>query len=145
MTAAQATGKIKLYQSIVGGVLLLNFPLAFLFCSLGFTPVIVFYISIYLTFTAGIVRLFILKSLLEFSIISFIKKVYFPILLSVLVSMVLPFTLNHLLSESIFSFIFITMISLLCTTLSFYFISISKKEKKVFSTMFISKFRKNNA
>src|SRR5690606_32288441 len=46
MTAAQASGKIKLYQSIVGGLLILNLPVSYLFLKLGFQPQITIYISI---------------------------------------------------------------------------------------------------
>lgn len=145
MTAAQATGKIKLYQSVVGGVLLLNFPLAFLFCSLGFPPVTVFYISIGITLTAGIVRIYILKRLLGFSISNFMSKVYFPIMLSVIFSLILPFLLYFFMNSGITRFFLISINSLLCSGFVFYSLSLSKKERKWFNSMLISKIRNNNA
>lgn len=145
MTAAQATGKIKLYQSVVGGVLLLNFPLAFLFCSLGFPAVFVFYISIGITICAGIVRLYILKKLLIFSILNFSLKVYIPILLSIVTSLGILLAFKHIQGEGFLSFLFITIMSLFCSTFTFFFFSLNKAEKKIFTTMIIHKFRNNNA
>jgi len=46
MTAAHASGKIKLYQGVVGGLLLLILPVSFLFLRLGFPPEITLYISL---------------------------------------------------------------------------------------------------
>jgi O-antigen/teichoic acid export membrane protein len=38
MTAAQASGMIKLYQGVVGGLLILNLPVSYLFLKFGFSP-----------------------------------------------------------------------------------------------------------
>jgi hypothetical protein len=38
MTAVNATGKIKLYQIITGGLLVLNLPLSYIILKLGYPP-----------------------------------------------------------------------------------------------------------
>lgn len=64
----QATGNIKWYQIIVGGLLLLNLPTSWIFLSFGFSPSIVFIIGIIITIIAFLCRLFFLKQLFSFSL-----------------------------------------------------------------------------
>ena len=52
MTAAQATGNIKKYQAIVGGLLLLILPISYLFLIMGYPPEITLYISISISIIA---------------------------------------------------------------------------------------------
>ncbi len=129
MTAAQATGKIKLYQSVVGGVLLLNFPLAFIFCSIGFPPVIVFYISIGITLTALFIRLFILKIIMKFEIFSFLQKVCIPILFAVITSVLIVFYLKKVMANSLLEVIVIVTCSIIAASISFFVFVLSKHEK----------------
>ncbi|MDF5533749.1 MATE family efflux transporter, partial [Vibrio parahaemolyticus] len=52
MTTFQATGKIKLYQIVVGTVILLNLPVSYLALKLGGAPSIVYYVAISISLIA---------------------------------------------------------------------------------------------
>lgn len=75
MISAQATGKIKLYQSIVGGILLLNIPFSYLILKMGYEPYAVVYIGIILSVLAFIARLLIVRNLISLSITQYLKEV----------------------------------------------------------------------
>lgn len=75
MTSAQATGKVRLYQSVVGGILLINVPLALIMLSFWQHPTVVLWSSILLALLALVARLVILKYLTEMPIESYIKNV----------------------------------------------------------------------
>lgn len=75
MTSAQATGKIKLYQLIVGGLLLLNLPFSYIVLRKGYEPYIVVYVGIFLSVVALIARLVILKKLVNLPLTEYIKEV----------------------------------------------------------------------
>ncbi|SDD95177.1 Na+-driven multidrug efflux pump [Psychrobacter pacificensis] len=75
MTSAQASGKIKLYQSVVGGLLLLNVPFSYLVLRMGYEPYAVVYVGITLSIFALIARLFIVKNLISLSIVEYLKEV----------------------------------------------------------------------
>ena len=77
ITVLLATGKIALYQASVGTILLLNVPLSYLVFQWGFPPVSFLVVSIVLTIMALIMRLWLLKKMLHFSILSFLKQVVF--------------------------------------------------------------------
>lgn len=59
-TSAQATGKIKLYQFVVGFVLLLNLPIAYLVLYWGGSPQSTVYVSIVISIVLIFLRLLIL-------------------------------------------------------------------------------------
>lgn len=110
MILAQATGKIKLYQGVVGGILLLNLPISYFFLKVVHTSQYsVFLVSITMTIIAMIARLFIVKHLTEFSITRFLKKVILPCILVVLVSSMLPFFMKNFMKDCLFK-IFIIII-----------------------------------
>lgn len=70
-TAISATGIIKKYQLIIGGILLLNLPVSLLFLYLGFSPYCVYFIQLAIEIFAIIVRIifFLLKYQLKYLII----------------------------------------------------------------------------
>lgn len=83
MTSAQATGKIRLYQSVVGGILLLNVPLSYLLLKLGSEPHIVIFAGIILSILAFLARLVILKKLTLLPVKLFLQEVVMRIFLIV--------------------------------------------------------------
>lgn len=91
ITAVQATGNIKTYQCLIGGILLLNFPLAWLILGMGKGPIFVVVLDLILICCAVIARLMINKKLIKLSLLIFFKKVLFPILGVTTISSVLAF------------------------------------------------------
>lgn len=83
MTSAQATGKIRLYQSVVGGILLLNVPLSYLLLKLGSEPHIVIFAGIVSSVLAFLARLMILKKLTLLPVKLFLQEVVMRSLLIV--------------------------------------------------------------
>lgn len=75
MTSAQATGHIRLYHSVVGGLLLLNVPASYVFLLQGYSPEIVLIVAICLAAAALIARILIISPLIKLSKISFLSKV----------------------------------------------------------------------
>lgn len=73
MTSAQATGHIRLYQAVVGGLLLLNLPISYLFLKQGQPPEIVMLVSIGMGILALACRLAIITPLIKLSSLSFVS------------------------------------------------------------------------
>ncbi|WP_417315554.1 lipopolysaccharide biosynthesis protein [Cycloclasticus pugetii] len=83
MTSAQATGRIRLYQSVVGSILLLNVPLSYLLLKLGSEPHIVIFAGIFSSILAFLARLVILKKLTSLPVKLFLQEVVIRSLLIV--------------------------------------------------------------
>jgi hypothetical protein len=142
MVAAQATGKIKLYQSVVGGILLLNLPVSWILLVFGAHTYSVMVVAICLTFTAFVMRLLILKRLINFSIIQFFKNVIFPIIAISILSAILPVLFYNILKDGLlrlFVTIGISIISICCAV---YFLGISKNERQSVNKIIINRIHK---
>ena len=130
MTAAQATGRIGLYQSVVGGILLLNAPVSYLVLNLGAPPYAVFVVAMGCALVATIARLLILKSLVDFSLIRFLAKVIVPVMAASLVALVISFFCSKVGSEGFLRLCSTTAVSVLCLGFSGFFIALTKDERK---------------
>lgn len=84
MTSAQATGRIRLYQSVIGGILLLNVPLSYFLLMLGSEPHVVVFAGIISSVLAFLARLVILKKLTSLPVKLFLQEVVLRSLLIVL-------------------------------------------------------------
>lgn len=76
MTSAQATGKIKLYQTIVGGILLLNLPFSYFVLKMGGEPYSVLFVGIGASIFAFIARLIIVNKLIYLPITVYLREVF---------------------------------------------------------------------
>ena len=75
MTLAQATGRIAVYQSVIGGLLCLNFPLSWAALHFGGPPQSVFWVAIAISLLACVLRLVILRRIAGFPVWSFAGQV----------------------------------------------------------------------
>ena len=75
LTVARATGKIAKIQVIVGGMLLLNIPIAYLLLKQGMPPYSVFFVSIGLSLMGLIARMVLLRKRAGFSVRAFSGRV----------------------------------------------------------------------
>jgi O-antigen/teichoic acid export membrane protein len=150
MATAQATGKIKLYQSVVGGILLLNVPVSWIILLLGAPPYSVLIIAIGLTIIAGTTRLLILKRLIDYSIKQFLKVVMVPIFFISLTSAILPIVSCYILVQNIARLFIVIVLSIISTGFFSYLIGFNTNERKMIKNsvnkyldIFINLFRKN--
>lgn len=142
MIAAQATGRIKKYQSIVGTILLLNVPFSYICLKNGMSPESTIYVSIFLSVIAFSTRLFILRDLLDFKIIPYLVHVVLLSVIVMFIATLLPFAVIICFPAGFLRFVLILFISLLSSCLSIYGIGMSKKEKAFIRTRLSSVFHK---
>ncbi len=81
MTGIQATGKIRNYQIVVGGLLLLNLPISYVLLKLGVGVYSVFVVSIIIAIISLQLRLYFLSNALALNVRHFYSEVIFPIIL----------------------------------------------------------------
>lgn len=129
MTLAQATGKIKLYQSVVGGILLFNLPVSYVLLKFGLPAYSVLVAGICITFIAFVVRLFIVKLLTCFSLRRFFTNVCLPIILVALLSAVVPVFARFFIKGEVLNFICTVFLSVSFTAVSVFFVGMSKNER----------------
>lgn len=132
ITAAQASGKIKVYQGVIGSLLLLILPISYIFMKYGYEPHITHLISIVISLISFIVRLIILKNLIQLKITDFLFEVILKTILVGLFALVLPLLVRSILEESIQRFIIVGITSLLSAFITIYMIGLNQSEKMIF-------------
>ena len=122
MTAANATGKIKLYQSVVGGILLLCAPISYFVLKLGAPAYTVMLVMIGTVIMATIARLYLTTRILEFKPFKFLKEVIPSILLVTCFSTSISYCVQQFFEIGLVRFmivIFVSMTSIVASALIF--------------------------
>ena len=102
ITLMLATGDIRKYQLVVGGVVLLDFPLSFIALKLGLSPSSVFVIAIFIALCCLFLRLKMLKDMVGFPVGMYIRNVLLRVSLVSLVSMIIPLLFTYVAPATIF-------------------------------------------
>lgn len=129
MTSAQATGKIRRYQTIVGTVLLLNLPISYFFLHYGAPPESTMYISMAISMICLFLRVWILKGMIDFPVSKFFKKILYVLIIVSVLSYVLPLTIVLSLDESFWRFVLVALISPLVSLSLIFLIGINSAER----------------
>ena len=136
MTAAQATGRIKLYQFVVGGLLLINVPTSYIILKMGGAAYTVFYVSIGLSMLALLARIYLISNLIEMK-----KKVYLvdsiiPILSVATLVFVINFFLEERFSSTLLGFSLSVIFSGILVITTVLMVGLNKDERIVLSKGF---------
>lgn len=140
MIGIQATGNIKWYQIIIGTLIFLNLPIAYVLLKTYKAPESAFYISIIISCFSLFFRLYFLKKHLNLSIFDFFKQVIIRIIIVTITSItVFQFLSSLVLFENEFT-LFITRLLILTIIifLSIFFLGINNNER-VFINQIITK------
>lgn len=139
-TAARAPGKMKVYELTLGILQILIFVFAWIFLKLGAAAHSVFIVAIVVNLVMFIVRLFIVRRLIQLKISHFTTQVMLPILGIVLISAIPSFVIHLLLPEGLLYVILSVILSVIFSTISMYFIGLSKKWRQKIAVIVVSKF-----
>lgn len=104
MTAAQATGRIKLYQFVVGGLLLINVPASYIVLKMGGAPYTVFYVAIGLSILALLARVYLISNLIKMKKKMYLVDSMIPILSVVTIVFVINYFLEEKFTNSLIGF-----------------------------------------
>jgi len=139
-SAIQATGKIKIYQSIVGGILLFNLPIAYFLLKNDFPAYSVLISFICVELTACVFRLFFLNRIAKLSIKEYFNRVIFKQIIPVLMSILVCSIIVTYLSFN-FRFIFTVAVSSLTFFGFIYLTSLCEDEKAILNNLIAKKIK----
>lgn len=131
MTAAHATGHIRLYQSSVGTLTILNLPISYIFLKLGGQPLTVFYISLCISTFCLFIRLWIVRRLMDFPVKQYIIKVFGSCVGICIVALIIPLIAHLLLSESFLNVVIVCLLCIVSTAISVYELGLTKHERNL--------------
>ena len=131
MTVASATGRIKWYQIIVGGLLLLNLPESYILLKFGYPVYVPFVVVIINSCMALFCRVELLHRMVGMSRRDFSVKVLLAVLLTGVGAAIFPFFVRLSMEEGWVRFLSVLGISILSTCLAVYFVGLRQSERNV--------------
>ena len=129
VTAMLATGNIRNYQLVVGGLQMMNFPVSYLLLRLGAIPETVLIVAIVISQLCLASRLYMLRRMIGLKAREFIKKVYFNVITVTFLSAIIPCITARYIDENTANFIFISVVAITVTLVVEFFIGCTSKER----------------
>ena len=130
--ANQATGKVKIYQMVVGGILLLILPISYVVLKLGAPAYSVFIVHFCIESLAQFSRMYMLRKLIHLPLWQYMKNIYIPIVSSVAIAIILPLVVRMQVAEGWLRFLAVGFTCVLSVGASSYFIGFTKQERVFF-------------
>lgn len=137
-----ASGKMKVYQLTGCACIMVAIPIAYVALEMGVTPEWALIICSLGTLVAQIVALWVLKSIVDYSIIDYLKKVIWPLLLVVLLSLWISLGVHRELQEGYLRFVITGLTSVVIVSVLIYFLGLDKDERYLVKQMALKLLRR---
>lgn len=140
ITAMLATGDIKKYQLIVGGLGMLVFPLAWLFFYIGLPPETAYAATILIFICQLICRLKLLKDMIGMSPVSYIKEVLVKVVVVTVFSFAIPILLTYSMQDCFWRFFSVGIVGVISCITCIWYIGLDSTERD-FLALFINRIK----
>lgn len=131
ITAQLANGNIRNYQIVVGGILLLNFPISYYFLKLGYFPEVTLVIAIVISQICLVARLIFLRNMIKLPIMAFAKEVYLNIIFVTISAVIAPAICYKCFSPGFIRLLIVCIVSTIASSAVIYSIGCNKAERKI--------------
>ncbi|WP_228346252.1 hypothetical protein [Venatoribacter cucullus] len=138
ITAAQATGRVKLYQFVVGGILLLNIPISYAILKAGSAPEVVFYVTISLSVSALLARIQLASSLINMKKRKYIFDTLVPVIAVALFVFLANRFINDFFTASLLDFFLSTLASSFLIVVAVFFVGLKQNERALLGRIFLN-------
>lgn len=131
MTSAAATGDVKRYQTVVGGILLSIVPISYIVLKLGGAPWSVFLVHLCVCCVAYASRLFIIRPMIGLRIRQYVHQVIVRCLLVAIASMIIPLWMYITLQENTTSVLAVMLTSIVTAAACSFYMGLDGHERMV--------------
>lgn len=131
MISAAATGRVKVYQSVVGGILLMIVPVAYVTLRLGAEPWAVYVVHLAVCCVAYVVRLLLVRPLVQLPVGRFVTGVLLRCLWVTVVASALPLLLWYFQPVAgLWGHLLMLAVCVACALASAYGLGLSGEERR---------------
>jgi O-antigen/teichoic acid export membrane protein len=130
ITAMFATGNIRNYQIVVGGLQLLNLPVSYVLLKMGAMPEVTVIVAVVISQICLAARLFMLEKMIGLSVRNFLVRVYFNVLAVATVALVLPVVAALVVPGGPVGFVVKASVAVISAGLSIFLVGCSKQERR---------------
>lgn len=144
MIASQAVGKVKFYQCVVGGLLLMILPVAYVVLKLGGSPLSVFIVQLIMAMVAQMSRILIVGKMVEMSLRAYCRKVILPIARVSAMAFLLSASIYYFAPTNLWASLGVILAAVIITALTIFTLGLSDSERKLIVDK-IKSFRKSRS
>lgn len=142
VTSMLATGRIRNYQIIVGGIQLLNLPLSWIFLRAGAVPEVTVIVAIVLSQLCFVARLVMLRGMIKLSARHFIRKVWLNVVAVSLAAIPIPLALASVLPDGLANSLILMFAAAVSAGFSVLFVGCNPSERKQIMLVFMKILRR---
>lgn len=130
LTGTLATGKIRNYQILVGGLIMLNFPVSYLFLKAGAPPESTVVISIVISQICLFARLYMLNRLTGFPVRNYLIRVWLNVLKVTAAAVAVSFVFDRFMPSGLAGTVLSIVICVASAATMILFLGCSSSERK---------------
>lgn len=131
VTLSHAAGKVAIYQTVVGILQWLTFPLSWLSLHLGGDPESAFWIAIFLALVSSCAQFHLISRIVNiFSVLTFFRKTVMPVIFSTSASIVVPLVIHLSMDEDWIRFSLVCLVSAISSLIFIYLFGLDNSERK---------------
>ena len=138
MTAASATGNVRRYQTVLSLIYISIVPLSYIALKVGCEAWSVFLINALICGVTFIVRLYLVRPLINLSIKKYYQLVFAPCSMVTLISVTAAIGLHLLLPNSMPGVVSVILLTIIVVAISSYTIGLDKHERSIVNSKFKS-------
>lgn len=142
ITAQLATGNIRRYQIIVGGLIMLNLPVSYILLLLGAPAESTVIVAIVISQLCLAARLVLLKDMVGLSPGLYIRKVYLNVLAVTSAALLLPLLSEFFITDGLAGFCISVVICVISAGLSILFVGCSSKERQEMKELLLRRMKR---
>lgn len=128
-SVVHASGRMKKYQIYSSIIIILSIPSSYIFFKLGFPAEYGLIMGFIFVALSQCVSLIILKTIIKFSIIEYIKRTIIPFFICILTSCWIPLCFRYYLDEGYLRFLLVIISSFLSSSVCGFYFVLSNKER----------------
>lgn len=117
MVSSQAVGRVKVYQSVVGGLLLLILPIAYIVLKSDGNPESVFIVHLLIAIVAQCFRIIIVVRMIQMSLCAYLRRVVLPVISVFVISIIPSVAFFRMVPETLWSFLLVILVTILLTSI----------------------------
>ncbi|MEQ3237774.1 lipopolysaccharide biosynthesis protein [Bacteroides cellulosilyticus] len=129
ITAMLATGKIRNYSIIVGGLNMMNFPFSYLLLYWGFEPESTILLAIIISQGCFIIRIVMLRKKTGLSARNFIREVYMNIIIVSVLSCIFPMLIYNVVGDRVLRIVLVVVGSFISTSTVICYVGCTSNER----------------
>lgn len=142
VTSMLATGRIRNYQIVVGGLQLMNLPVSYVFLRYGAMPEVTVMVAIAISQICLAARLLMLRGMTGLPAGKYVRRVWLNVIVVTAVALPLPLACAFIMPAGVAASCLNIAVSVICAALSVLFAGCSADERREVLSMTVKFFRK---